>query len=115
MYKSTVIAQCLLNSSIVKSLQMGEKVVQEVFAEYFDGQNFSKWNTQITDKSGQLIIQGAGRSMRINVKLFISNLGFGSFQDDLGREQTQGDEDLADLKANVSQGSFVGGKINGRT
>lgn len=115
MYKSTVIAQCLLNSSIVKSLQMGEKVVQEVFAENFDGQNFSKWNTQITDKSGQLIIQGAGRSMRINVKLFISSLDFGAFQDNLGHEQSLGDEDLANLNADVGQRSFVGDRINGRS
>lgn len=115
MYKSTVIAQCLLNSSIVKSLQMGEKVVQEVFAVHFDGQNFSKWNTQITDKFGQSIIQGAGRSMRINVKLFISHLGFRAFQDDLGQEQTQDDEGLTNLNEDVDPSSFVGGRINGRS
>jgi len=116
MHKSTVIAQCLLNSSMVASLQQGEEVVQEIFDENFEGQNFSKWNTQIADKTGHSIIQGLGRAMCINVKLFIADLSADALQDGALPKQSNADQALVRIFSSDASRSGIGGaRFNGRT
>ena len=68
-----LIAKCLLNSSMVTSLAAGEQIVQAVFDEYFEGQDFTKWNTQVVDGIAQSIIAGVGRAKCLDVRQFIAD------------------------------------------
>ena len=74
MKKSTLIATCLLNSSMVTSLELGEQIVRDVFEESFEGREFSDWDASVPDKTARSIIDGVGRAMRINVRRFITDL-----------------------------------------
>ena len=74
MKKSTLIATCLLNSSMVTSLQLGEQIVRDAFDESFEGREFSDWDAPLPDKTAMSIINGVGRAMRINVRKFIADL-----------------------------------------
>ncbi len=113
MLKSNVIAQCLLNSCIVQNLQIGLLVVQQVFAEHFQDQSFSDWNTQISDKTAQLIIKNVGRSMQINVRQFIANLGSNTFDDATNPQSTSSEDALIGI--DTTQSSLTGDRFNGRT
>jgi hypothetical protein len=74
MRKSTVIAQCLVNSNMIRSLEEAEHAVRRVFDEEFPGQNFVQWNSNLDDAYGEQIICNVGRASRINVKCFIDDL-----------------------------------------
>lgn len=74
MQKSALIARCLLNSSMVSSLEVGERIVREVYDDSFPGQDFAAWDAPLHDTTAQSIIDGVGRAMRINVRRFIVDL-----------------------------------------
>lgn len=52
MQKGTIIAKCLLNSSMVGSLEQGEVVVRRVFADEFPQRKFATWNVIVADEYG---------------------------------------------------------------
>ena len=74
MQKSALIARCLLNSSMVSSLEVGERIVRDVYDDSFPGQDFATWDAPLHDTTAQSIIDGVGRAMRINVQRFIVDL-----------------------------------------
>jgi len=74
MRKSTVIATCLVNSSIVNRLEDAEHLVKQVFADEFPLENFHQWNREMDENTAKNIIRNVGRVMRINVKQFVEDL-----------------------------------------
>lgn len=74
MKKSTVIATCLVNSSILNRLEDAEHLVKQVFLKRFPMQNFQKWNSEINERTAEGIIRNVGRAMRLDVKKFIEDL-----------------------------------------
>ena len=74
MQKSTVIAQCLVNSNFMKSLDEAEHAVRVMFAQEFPDRNFNDWNHNINQAAATHIINTVGRASRINVKKFIEDL-----------------------------------------
>ena len=115
MQKSTLIANCLLNSSMVTSLAAGEKIVQSVFDEYFEGQDFAKWNTSIADGIARSIIDGVGRAKQINVRQFIADLGSDPDQSADSQSQPRATDNPAQPRSEATRDGNPGGKLNGRT
>ena len=115
MQKSTLIATCLVNSSMVTSLDVGERIVREVFEESFNGTAVSQWDVALPAKTTKSIIDGVGRTMRIDVRKFIADLAV--ISQDLEPEQSQSsDNDEAVEPSSVSGAVEISGKrFNGRT
>lgn len=74
MRKSEIIAQCLINSSMINSLEGAENKIISIFKNEFPNSSYSKWNTELSDKVAERIISSVGRASRINVKKFIEDL-----------------------------------------
>ena len=74
MLKCSVIAQCLVNSDMIKSLEEAEHVVRAVFDQEFPDRDFVEWNQNIDDTASANIIKACGRASRINAKKFIEDL-----------------------------------------
>ena len=74
MRKSTIIASCLVNSSMISRLEDAESTVRQVFQEEFSGSRFSEWDQEIADQVAMQIIGNVGRASQINVKRFIEDL-----------------------------------------
>jgi hypothetical protein len=74
MRKSTVIAQCLINSDMIRSLEQAELSVRRVFDDEFADRDFDQWNTNVNDDYGSQVISDVGKAMTINVKRFIEDL-----------------------------------------
>jgi hypothetical protein len=74
MRKSTVIAQCLVNSKMIASLEEAEHAVRVIFNQEFSDQDFNDWNQNMDDATAASIISTVGRASRINVKKFIEDL-----------------------------------------
>ena len=74
MNKSTVIATCLVNSSMIRTLEEAEATVRSIFIEERPMADFSKWNCDVNDKTAENIISSIGRAGRINVAKFISDI-----------------------------------------
>ena len=74
MRRSTVIAQCLVNSKMTKSLDDAERRVRLVFEDEFHNQDFDKWNRNMSDRAAEDMIKAVGKASRINVKKFIKDL-----------------------------------------
>ena len=74
MRKSTIIAKCLVNSGMIKSLEEAEHAVQSIFGEEFPHQKFAQWNLIVQDEDGDQIVRNVGRAATINVKSFIEDL-----------------------------------------
>jgi hypothetical protein len=74
MRRSTVIAQCLVNSEMIKSLDDAERRVRLVFEDEFPNQDFDEWNRNMDDCAAADIIKAVGKASRINVKKFIEDL-----------------------------------------
>lgn len=74
MLKSTVIAQCLVNSRMITRMEDAEARVRGVFEDEFPEADYADWNRDINDKTAQHIIQSVGRASMINVKKFIEDL-----------------------------------------
>lgn len=115
MYRSTLIAKCLLNSSIVTSLAAGEKIVQSVFEEDFEGQDFSKWNTPVDARLGQSIVEGVGRAKQINVRQFIADLHSDPEHGAVTQGQPQILDNPAQPRSTPTRDGNTGSKSNGRT
>jgi hypothetical protein len=74
MKRSTIIATCLVNSSIVNRIEDAEHLVRSVFIREFPSDDFNYWNCDINDDTAQNIMRNVGRASRINVKAFIDEL-----------------------------------------
>ena len=74
MKKSSVIANCLVNSNIIKRIEDAENAVQRVFHDEFPNSSFLEWNHEVDDKHAENIIKNVGRASRINVRKFIEDL-----------------------------------------
>jgi hypothetical protein len=74
MRNSTVIAQCLVNSGMTKSLEEAEHSVRTIFYEEFPGRNFDEWNLNVNDQTAMNIVNNVGRASRIDVRKFIEDL-----------------------------------------
>jgi len=48
MKKATVIATCLVNSSICGRSETGEEIVRRVFAREYPGKSFVAWNLELS-------------------------------------------------------------------
>ena len=53
MNKSTVIATCLVNSSMIRTLEEAEATVRSIFIEERPMADFSKWNCDVNDKTAE--------------------------------------------------------------
>ena len=74
MRKNTVIAQCLVNSNMIGSLEQAEHALRSVFDEDFPDQDFALWNSDLNDTFAAQTIHNVGRASMINVKRFIEDL-----------------------------------------
>ena len=54
MKRSTIIATCLVNSNMAKSLDEGEAIVRSVFAEFSPYTDFAKWNENVRDSAARV-------------------------------------------------------------
>ena len=74
MRKSTVIAQCLVKSKMIVSLEEAEHAVRVIFNQEFLDNDFNDWNKNMDDAAAANIIRSVGKASRINVKKFIEDL-----------------------------------------
>ena len=74
MKRSTIIANCLLNSSMVTRLEDGEEAVRNVFNAEFPDERFEDWNREVNQSAADDVINTVGRACRINVAKFIDDL-----------------------------------------
>lgn len=74
MKKSTLIATCLVNSSMFGCLEAAEAAVRSIFADEFPESDFAHWNRCIDDASARDMIRAIGRASRINVRKLIESL-----------------------------------------
>jgi hypothetical protein len=74
MRKSTTIAQCLVNSKMIWSLEEAETAVKVIYIEEFPSRDFNDWNRDINEDVAANIIRTVGQASRINVKKFIEDL-----------------------------------------
>jgi hypothetical protein len=74
MRKSTIIAQCLVNSDMVTPLEHAEVVVRATFEENFPDREFADWNQNLDDSAAAILINDIGRASQINVKKLIERL-----------------------------------------
>ncbi len=93
MQKSTLIATCLFNSSMVTNLDVGERIVRHVFDDNFKGIDFAQWNVSLPVKTAQSIIAGVGRAMRIDVRKFIADLAVMSRELEPTQQRSSDDDD----------------------
>lgn len=74
MLKSTLIAKCLHQNSLISDMQTGEAAVQRIFIEYFHGHSFDKWNTQLPEAVIQHFLKASLNADTIRVDSFIKDL-----------------------------------------
>lgn len=74
MRKADVIAQCLLQSSMVTDLAAGRLVVKNVFESSYPDKSYSSWNKSVEENVSASIIRSIGRAKTINVEKFIADL-----------------------------------------
>jgi hypothetical protein len=74
MNKSTIIATCLVNSSMVRTLEDGESSIRRIFQDEFPSRDFAEWDANVDDTFAQNTIKTVGRASRINVRSFIEDL-----------------------------------------
>jgi hypothetical protein len=74
MKKSTIIANCLVNSRMIEKLEDAEFTVRRIFETEFPQSNLLIWNAQVNDRVAQHIIDSVGSASRINVRKFIEDL-----------------------------------------
>ena len=74
MRKSTIIAQCLVNSKMKESMEDAEHDVRQIFRDGYPEKDFDIWNVDMHEETGNEIIKGVGKASRINVKNFIEDL-----------------------------------------
>ncbi|SUP77348.1 Uncharacterised protein [Yersinia frederiksenii] len=74
MLKSTLIAKCLHQCSMISDIPTGEAAVESIFGEYFPGYSYKKWNTQISEDTVNHFLKASRNSDQIRVNLFIKDL-----------------------------------------
>lgn len=74
MLKSTLIAKCLYQNSLISNVETGESAVQSIFEEYFPGHNFSKWNTDLHKEISNHFLKISKGAGTIRVDSFIKDL-----------------------------------------
>ena len=100
---------------MVTSVAAGEKIVQSVFEEDFEGQDFSKWNTPVDARLGQSIIEGVGRARQINVRQFIADLHSDPEHGAVTQGQPQTLDNPAQSRSAPMRDGNTGSKPNGWT
>ena len=114
MQHSTLIATCLFNSSMVTSLDVGERIVRNVFDENFNGE-FSKWNVSLPTKTAKSIIVGVGRAMRVDVRQFIADLTVISDELEPKLERSSDNDEPAEQSTTSDAAESSAKGFNGRT
>ena len=114
MQHSTLIATCLFNSSMVTSLDVGERIVRNVFDENFNGE-FSKWNVSLPTKTAKSIIVGVGRAMRVDVRQFIADLTVISDELEPKLERSSDNDEPAEQSTTSDAAERSAKGFNGRT
>lgn len=74
MLKSTLIAKCLHQTSLISDVKTGEAAVQSIFDEYFPGHSYATWNTQLSESIVQHFLQVSHDADTIRVDSFIKDL-----------------------------------------
>lgn len=74
MTKSTIIAHCLVNSNMSRTLEEAENRVRSVYADEFPSEQFQQWNTDFSESYAAEQIKMVGCASPINVKWFIQDL-----------------------------------------
>ncbi|CAM8681631.1 hypothetical protein LECLMA074M_21965 [Leclercia sp. M-A074-M] len=74
MLKSTLIATCLHQNSLIPDVPTGEAAVKRIFTEYYPGRDFKKWNTQLPDHIVERFLQASRNANTIRVDSFIRDL-----------------------------------------
>lgn len=74
MLKSTLIAKCLYQCSMIPDISTGEAAVESIFSEYFPKHNYKNWNTHISDETVKFFLKASSNSSQIRVNLFIEDL-----------------------------------------
>ena len=74
MLKSTLIAKCLYQCSMIPDISTGEAAVESIFSEYFPKHNYKIWNTNISDETVKFFLKASSNSSQIRVNLFIEDL-----------------------------------------
>lgn len=57
MLKSTLIAKCLYQCSMIPDISTGEAAVESIFSEYFPKHNYKNWNTHISDETVKFFLR----------------------------------------------------------
>lgn len=115
MKKSALIATCLFNSSMVTSIELGERIVRDVFDDSFEGQDFSKWDSAMPDKTAKSIIDGVGRAMRINVRKFITDLSMFADQPEPNQDTSTDSEEQTQAGSASNVVESFGKQTDGRS
>lgn len=74
MLKSTLIAKCLHQCSMISDIPTGEAAVESIFSEYFPEHSYKKWNIQISEETVNHFLKASRNSDQIRVNLFIKDL-----------------------------------------
>ncbi|EGT3611551.1 hypothetical protein FAP59_18375 [Morganella morganii] len=74
MLKSTLIAKCLYQCNMISDISTGELAVADIFAEYFPGHSYEKWNTRLNDNVVNHFLSASKGSTTIHVDSFIKDL-----------------------------------------
>ena len=115
MQKSTLIATCLFNSAMVPSLDVGERIVRDVFEESFNGKGFSQWDAPMPAMAAKSIIDGVGRAMRIDVRKFIADLAAMPEEPDSNQDRSSASDEPAEPSFASGVFETSGKRFNGRT
>ncbi|MCB2184014.1 MAG: hypothetical protein KQH63_18465 [Desulfobulbaceae bacterium] len=73
MKKITMIASCLVNSSMISRMEDAENAVRQAFSNDFPNDNFDTWNQELPDDIANKVIKNVGRASKINVTRFIQD------------------------------------------
>jgi hypothetical protein len=74
MKRCTIIATCLFNSGMVRSVEDGEAAVKHVFQSEFPKESFATWNSDVSTGWSERIISTVGKASTIQVAKFIDDL-----------------------------------------
>ena len=74
MLKSTLIATCLHQNSLIPDVPTGEAAVKRIFTDHYPGRDFKQWNTHLPDHIVERFLQASRNASTIRVDSFIRDL-----------------------------------------
>jgi hypothetical protein len=97
MRKARIIATCLVNSNMMRSLEEAERAVVGIFSTEFRSSGYWDWNSEVNDDIASNIVTSVGQASSINVVRFIEQLWWRSdtakfrrdIEDNYGRDLPQ--------------------------